>query len=696
MRDNYFDTGVNKSQTFEYSTSPASLSPALFASVPAQFRQPAGYSNLPRISINEFDITSRNFVDLSLTQMVNAAGQHQFKGGFGYSRATNDVNLAYPNNGYVTVFWDSTFTSDVPGVGSGTGTYGYYTIDDFGTKGKTGANILSLYRAGQLDGHASPDAEHRSPHGERGHPVVPSGHPGSRYPLRVEREALATPRLCLQPLRRRPGRRSPDRAAAYYDWTKYELARGTFGGDIWTTRYRTLDDPDVSKLSRAALTGRNLWTNEPDSYKDSRIPSFGADVVDPNMKPMAQDSYNLGFEYQVKTNTVFGVNFVRTDLIRTIEDIGTLVNGSEAYIYGNPGEGLATTAITTGATPPFDTAEGEAELHRPRVHGEPPLQQQLVPRWQLRVSAASTATIPVSSTPTKSRLLDASAVGAQEAFGQRTRPGTNASRAWDLDEMMFDSHGNLGVDGRLPTDRPHVVKVYGSYLFKFGTNLGLNFYGGSGTPISKSVQSIYRYPILVEGRGSLGRTDALTQTDLLVSHEFGVGGTKKIRLEFNALNIFNQEQVRHVFDTVNRIGANGRVLPSSALTLASENLLNGYNYDAILATRPDAAKPAGSPGAGTTDPRYQMGDIFNPGFDGRFTASLPVLKHPDAGICRLWKHEGPATCRPFVFDVNSQGPIPNSQFPTPNSQGLRFGSWRLGCCELSRFSCRSARAAACR
>ncbi len=72
------------------------------------------------------------------------------------------------------------------------------------------------------------------------------------------------------------------------------------------------------------------------------------------MKPMAQDAYNLGFEYQVRTNTVVGVNFVRTNLLRTIEDIGTLVNGSEAYIYGNPGEGLATTAITTGATPPFD------------------------------------------------------------------------------------------------------------------------------------------------------------------------------------------------------------------------------------------------------------------------------------------------------------------------------------------------------
>ena len=42
----------------------------------------------------------RNFVDFSLTQMRSARPvQHQFKGGFGYSRAGNDVNLAYPNNG---------------------------------------------------------------------------------------------------------------------------------------------------------------------------------------------------------------------------------------------------------------------------------------------------------------------------------------------------------------------------------------------------------------------------------------------------------------------------------------------------------------------------------------------------------------------------------------------------------------------
>ena len=83
MKDNYFDTGVNTSQTFEYATATASLPPTLLATVPVQFRQAAGYSNLPRIQIKDHDITTRNFADFSLTQMFNAAGQHQFKGGFG-------------------------------------------------------------------------------------------------------------------------------------------------------------------------------------------------------------------------------------------------------------------------------------------------------------------------------------------------------------------------------------------------------------------------------------------------------------------------------------------------------------------------------------------------------------------------------------------------------------------------------------
>ena len=116
------------------------------------------------------------------------------------------------------------------------------------------------------------------------------------------------------------------------------------------------------------------------------------------------------------------------------------------------------------------------------------------------------------------------------------------------------------------------------------------------------------------GRGNLGRTDALTQTDLLVSQEFRLGGgAKRLRLEFNGLNIFNQKQMRHVMDNLNRIGANGRRLVSSGIDLTHTDLEAGYNYNALLAASPDASKPAGTAGAGYQDPRYGQADIWNPG-----------------------------------------------------------------------------------
>ena len=336
------------------------------------------------------------------------------------------------------------------------------------------------------------------------------------------------------------------------------------------------------------------------------------------MKPMSQDTYNLGFEYQARANTVVGVNFVRTNLLRTIEDIGTLINGSETYIYGNPGEGLGETAFTTGLTAPFDMPKAE----RSYTALEFTANRRFSNNWFLggsyvvsRLYGNYNGLVNTDEVTYPGRVSTVS----QQSAGQRTRPGTNASRAWDLDQMMFDSHGDF-VYGRLPTDRPHVVKVYGSYLFRFGTNVGLNFYGGSGTPISQTIQTTSTCRCSSRAAAIWARTDALTQTDLLVSHEFRLGGgDKRLRLEFNGLNVFNQQQARHVFDNVNRIGANGRRLVSSAIDLTHTDLQTGYDYNALLAASPDASKPAGTPGAGFSDPRYGQADIFNPGFDGRFT-----------------------------------------------------------------------------
>ena len=84
--------------------------------------------------------------------------------------------------------------------------------------------------------------------------------------------------------------------------------------------------------------------------------------------------------------------------------------------------------------------------------------------------------------------------GAQQLAGTPTRAGTSAGRAWDLDSLLFDSHGNFNVTGPLGTDRPHTFKPMVPTLRRSGTEIGGFFLAQSGVPISTWVQDIYQHP----------------------------------------------------------------------------------------------------------------------------------------------------------------------------------------------------------
>ena len=125
----------------------------------------------------------------------------------------------------------------------------------------------------------------------------------------------------------------------YFDWTKYELVRGSFGGDVWKEYYHALDeDTDIYSLTLANMPGNNLLGT--DEYRDFRIPSFGEDAIDPDIKPMYQDTMVIGSEFQLNSSTVIGANWVHARLSRTIEDIGFVRGDSSGYSLGNPGENL--------------------------------------------------------------------------------------------------------------------------------------------------------------------------------------------------------------------------------------------------------------------------------------------------------------------------------------------------------------------
>jgi outer membrane receptor protein involved in Fe transport len=624
VHDDYKDTGINTSQTYEYATSSVGL-----AGVPAQYQQPSGFSNLPRVPFTDHDLTTRKFVNAELTKAFHAAGAHNLKLGGGWVRNANDVENAYPNDGFVTVFWDQAYTSTLTGV-TDRGPYGYYQIDQIGTIGKSSGDIWHMFIqdnwsvTSRLTLNLGLRAEHEK---------IPSYRPDVSNALCSTPpcdtaidfgwgEKLA-PRVGFAYDVRGDGKFKLSAAyGRYFDWTKYELARGSWGGDFWTTRYRSLDTADPSTLSRASLSGRNLWDSQADSYQDWRIPSF--DTIDPAIKPMAQDLFNAGVEYQLSGNTVLGVNYVHTNLLRTIEDMGTIVNGSESYAYGNPGFGAGTITPTQGLTAPFPTPKAKRNYDAMELT----LNRRFSKNWFMGASYVLSklqgnypGTVNTDEVTPPGRVSNV----AQQSPGTRTRPGTNVSRAWDLDELMWDSHGNKGVDGVLPVDRTHVFKLYGSYQFDFGTNVGINFYGASGTPTSRTVYSIFRIPLLVDGRGSMGRTPFLSQTDLFLSHELKLGGSKRLRLEANILNVFNQQQGRHIYNFLNRTAADGRAFRNATIDTIGiregngVDLAAGYDYMAMLQASPSGQAAPGGSISGYQDPRYDMPDIWNPGIQGRLS-----------------------------------------------------------------------------
>jgi len=607
FHDRYSDTGIPLTTTYTYQTPTTPLDAVL----PPAVRGGIGTSNLVRAQITDFDTTKRSNFNVDYNHVFNAGGLHTLKGGYGFQHVVNDINSFYPG-GYVFIFWDRPFTFG--GATQGRGTYGYYEVNDRRITNRAGSDIQSLYVQDQWT-------------------------VGSKLTfnlgLRTENEKVPTFRPDILENAIEFGfqdKLAPRLGAAYdvwgdgrlklfgswglyYDWTKYELPRGSFGAETWCIFYRGLDTLDLASLNLSNMPGRDLWVT-PGSCRDRRVPSF-QNEIDPELEPMRQSSFSAGSEYQLASNSVVTVHFIHNDLLETIEDVGFLnAEGDEGYLISNPGKRQAAIQFPTGATP-----LGQAIPRPKRQYDALELgyNRRFADNWFLSANYtlsrlygnyAGLASSDEVTTPT----TGVTSSTAQQQAGSIARPGGNVNRAWDLDELLYDSHGNLDVLGRLATDRPHVVKLYGAYQFPFGTQIGAFFYGGSGTPVSTYVTSVHAADIFVEGRGNFydratgqviegERTPMLTRTDLLASHAIDIGGSKRIRLEMNVLNLFNQKTTRHIFNFLNR--GSGVERGSSLIDLTDTNLVTGYDYNALIRATTD--------GANAYEPRYGQPDLFEEG-----------------------------------------------------------------------------------
>ena len=607
FHDRYTDTGVSEVTSYTYLNASSNST----VPVPPNLQGASGYVNTPRAQITDFDTTKRSNFNLDYNHAFQAGGFHTIKGGYGFQHVNNDINQFYPG-GFVQINWGpAPFVFG--GVSRGPGVYGWYEVNDRATTNQAGSDIHSLYVqdtwtvGSRLTLNLGIRTEDEK---------VPSFRPEYlETAIHFNMADKLAPRLGAAYDIFGDGRQKVFASwGYYYDWTKYELPRGSFGAETWCIDYHNLDTLALDTINLSNQPGADLWTPYQGSpCRDRRVPSF-ADSIDPDLKPMKQSSTSAGYEFQVNRNSVLSVHYIHNNLIETIEDLGALdAGGNEVYVISNPGRGIASISPVSGATAPFAIPRPKrqydaVELGFNRRFADNYFFSANYTISRLYGNYAGLASSDEITTPTTGRSL----ATAQQQAGSISRQGGNVNRAWDLDELMWDSHGNLDVRGRLATDRPHAVKLYGAYDFKFGTQLGAFFYAASGTPITTYVNSTNQIPLMVNGRGDMGRTPFLNRTDLLLTHELAMAGTKRLRFEMNVLNVFNQKTGRHIFNSLNK-GA-GAPRQTSAIDLSHTDLAKGYDYNALINATPDRAN--------ALDVRYGMEDLFDAGTQGQFTVKF--------------------------------------------------------------------------
>jgi hypothetical protein len=545
----FYDDGVPDTIRYLYSRGNVGL-----ANVPSAFQAASGFSNVPTNNSATRDKQSRAFFQSDATWYVNAAGQHTFKGGVQVDHVVNDV-LSGEQRNLVRLQWDASLSGQ-------RGAYGYYQVRSNGaqpqkgfiTEGAASTNNVGLFfqDAWTVNNKLTINAgirteQEKVPTYVTGDPTLP------KYGVEWGFADKLAPRLGFAYDIKGDGRwKVYGSWGIFYDIFKLELPRGSWGGDKWLEYYYTLDTYDYNTLVKSGCPpacGGTLIRGP----IDFRHVSFGSDYIEPDLKPMKSQELSFGFDHQLSSVMAIGVRYVHKQLDKAIEDTGALdAQQNEIYIIANPGFGLTKFAFEGVDYPKAVRDYDSVEFVWNKL---------LANNWSLRTSYMW------------SRLYGNYSGLSQSDENGRTSP--NVGRVFDYPLMMFSQSGDPEY-GLLPTDRPHQFKAQGLYVFNFGTSVGANFYASSGIPVTREISVIppNNFPMQYLGRGSDGRMPVYSQTDIFVQHEFKMGGSKRLQLSLNVINLFNQKTATNRSITYN--DANGVLFDEASF------YANGVNMQQLI------------------------------------------------------------------------------------------------------------------
>jgi hypothetical protein len=516
------------------------------------------------------NIQNRASANLDATLFVDLAGEHVWKAGIQFVRIGQDVDDAYPYD-YNRLYWGVNRTS--PNFGVVETKYGYLEArEPFGTIAKIHSDRFALFLQDSwtISNRFTLNIGIRAEKED-----IPSFSDLPEYqdpPIKFAFADKIAPRVGFAwDLFGDNSTKVFGSYGLYYDVMKLEMAEGSYGGFKWISHYydmQTLDWRYGDQTHPMNLPGFE--------YIESlnwRIPSF--DTTQPDMEPYSKYEISLGLQRKLGEDVSLTVRYLHNSIRWAIEDMGIQTPHGEEYFNGNPGSDWINDLYASNGWP--ECPKGKRKYHSVNVG----LDKRFSNNWMAGLHY------------TWSSLWgNFSGLASSDEFG---RQSPNVERYWD--GWFLHRQQNLEEStGKLPTDRPHQFKVYGSYTWDFGLTVGFYSYAMSGTPVSRmfylgGMQGYY--PV---GRFTDGRTPFWTRTDLYVEYNFNLGGTYGLQINANVNNLFGQQIARRVYPYYNR----------ENVYLSDEEMLAGFDYIQVYQEH-----------GGQLEPRFLMPYSYSDGIDIR-------------------------------------------------------------------------------
>lgn len=524
---------------------------------PVQF--PAGFgcvrngnNNVTAVTNTEFDATTRDQYEGDATYSFTIGGRHELKGGYALNKIGNQVDEGTTD--VITLRSGSTGLALVGNYAGRTipatpGAIGSGKLSTFRTRGDVASSNTALYiqDGWQVNRRLRLNLGLRTE--KEDVPSYAPGLPGMSFSFSDK----ITPRLGMAYDLTGDGK---TKVTAFYglffDRFKLTLPRGSFGGDEFHDVFFEFFPGDtINTINRDLILGPGnqlipggacpLGTLTPVIGRvrcdvDFRVSSNSGGPltevggIDPNIKPFTQRELTFAFQRQLSKLYNLSARYTRKQVTHAIEDAGfPNSQGSEYYIIGNPGEGLyKQQADMFGTLAPKPQRDYDAL--------EITLRRQLANHFKFETNY------------TFSRLYGN--YGGLASSDEEGRTDPNVNRYFDQPQAGFTAAG--GPDnGRLATDRPHVLKFDGAYVLNWdqvglwknnATSFSVFQIVQSGTVVTSFVNINNIEQIVLLKRGDLGRTPTFTQTDFSVMHniKFGRDDRYRLRIGTDILNLFNQ------------------------------------------------------------------------------------------------------------------------------------------------------------